>query len=496
MSGRSRRDIRRAAGFALAALIVGGCHSDSTGPNPQPTPAFVVVTPSPLLLTPRDSTQLSVGVLDKDSALITGVPVTFTSSDTSVVQVSAAGQVRAAATVGVGQVTVSAGNAHATVPIQVAGTPVLVSAQPTDTTITEGRSFQYRFRLIDSLGDSIRYAPVASFQIGDSVGLHVSAGGVVTGASGGPNTVQVRIGTLSSGILTVVVNDTNVVAHIPLAGAPYGVAVTSGGAVYVAPIIGTAIHRIALPGGTLADSATLNGGGDPAQIAFNATGDTAFVTKRAAGALAVVGLAAGAQVDSVVIPGDPYAVAVDGAGHAFVGTGNGQWLYRVDLGSRTRTDSTAVTPGVYHMAMGVGDSLVYVGLQSLGEVDEVRTATLAVKRTFTTPGKVQAVATSGDGTELYVANETGPLRIISLATGTQTDSVKTLGGSFGVTVSSDGATLGITTVSGYVYFLNRSTRALRHRVYVGGTPRLIRIDPVSGLAVIANEGGAEVDVVR
>jgi hypothetical protein len=452
----------------------------------------VVVSPATLLLTPRDTVALTVRVLTQDSALIAGATVTFASSDTTLAVVSA-GAVISKAKVGTGQITVTSGGVHATLPFQVAGTPIQVVVLPHDTTITEGQSFPVTTKIVDSLGDSIRFLPL-TIAIDDSLALQVTPLGTATGTSGGVATVSARHGLLV-GATIITVKDTNVIKRIPLGNAPYGVAAGKGGLVYVAPIIGTTVFRIGLPGGSLADSIAV-GGGNPAELTFDSAGDTLFVTKRIANVVGILSVAGHTQVDSIPIPGAPYAVLLGAGRTAFVGTGSGDQVYKVDLSTRAATDSLAVSGAAIHMAMGAGDSLFYVALAGAGSVAEVRASTMAVTRTFTgLAGTVQDVATSPDGAELYVADESAGLHVVTLADGTRT-SVTTRGGTFGVTVSPDGQTIVVGTVAGFIYFLDRSTHAIKHRVWVGGTPRLLRVDATTGLTVVANEGAGEVDVVR
>ena len=486
----------RFAGLVLAAIAVGSC-KDSTAPpsgsGSGPVPAFVVVTPALFRVSPLASVVLTVQVLDKDSALIAGATVTFASSDTTLLKVSAAGSAGARAKVGLGQITVSSGNVHTIVPFQVAGTPVQILLAPTDTTIREGGSFQYRFKAVDSLGDSIRYLPL-TFGTDDSLALQVTPAGVATGRSGGSETVDVGNGVLSEAA-TVTVNDTNVVARIPLGNAPYGVGAGAGGLVYVAPIIGTSVFRIGLPGGSLADSVVV-GPGNPSELALDSAADTMFVTKRAAGSVGIISVFAKSQVDSLIIPGEPYSVLLGAGRTAFVGTAGTSMVYKVDLSTRAVVDSLPIGGDAIHMAMGAGDSLFYVAEAGAGAVLEVDPSSMTVIRTFSSiAGTVQDVATSPDGAELYVADEAGGLHVVTLSSGSRA-TVATRGGTFGVTVSPDGQTIAVGTVAGFIYCLDRTTHAVKHRVWVGGTPRLLRVDGTTGLTVVANEGSSEVDVVR
>ncbi len=476
---------------ALAIVLATAC-SSSTTPG-GPVPAALVVSPDSVFLFRGDSVQLTVNVLDKDSTLITGVAVSFSSSDPTMVTVSNLGLVRSAGPSGKAHVTVTGAGLHRDVPVTVQGKPKTLVVNPTDTTIRQGQSYQLRTVVLDSLGDSVASQP-RTYQSQNSAIVLVSTGGVVTtGPLAGQTTIRVSSGGLTT-FTAVTVKDTNLVARVPLADAPYGVATSVTGVVYVTPIVGPAVRRVNMTTFTLSDNIPV--GGDPAQVAFNGAGDTAYVTKRASGAVGIISVATHAQIDTVVVPPSPYPILVSANGAtAYVASTNG-WLYRLDLASRTRADSAAAPPFPFHLAFGTGDSLFYVSSHDAGTVTEVRAATLATVRTFTVGGVPQAVQVSQDGAELYIADEAGPLHVWSLTSGTEIDTVHTGGGTFGVALTPDGTKLYVTTTLGKVLLVNRVTRTIIRTIVVGGTPRLVAVDPITGYAVVPNEGGGWVDIVR
>ena len=103
---------------------------------------------------------------------------------------------------------------------------------------------------------------------------------------------------------------------------------------------------------------------------------------------------------------------------------------------------------------------------------------------------------SQNGAELYVADEGGPLRIWSLTSATQIDTVATGGSTFGVALTPDGTKLFVGTTAGKILLVNRATRGIIHSINVGGTPRNIAVDPITGYAVVPNEAGGWVDIVK
>ena len=476
----------------LTITLALACNSDTTGP----TPVVLAVSPDSVFLYRGDSAQLSIAVLDKDSALITGVSVSFQSSNTAIATVSVTGLVRSPGPAGTAHitVTVTGGGLQRAVPVVVQGKPASLTLAPADTTIRQGQSYQLRAAVIDTFGDPVPGQAITYQSLNSNI-VVVSGGGLVTT---GPVPGQTKIRASSGAFVdtaSVTVQDTNIIARVSLGDAPYGVAASVNGVVYVTPIIGPAVRRLNMTTFTLTDAITV--GGDPAQVTFNGVGDTAYVTKRASGSVAIVSVSAHAQVDTVIVPPSPYPILVSANGStAYVARSTNGQLYKLDLVSRARVDSTAVPGYPLHLTFGPGDSLLYVSSHDAGTVTEIRAATLATVRTFAVGGVPQAVRVSQDGAELYIADEAGPLHIWSLTSGTEIDTVHTGGGTFGVALTPDGTKLYVTTTLGKVLLVNRATRAVLHTVIVGGTPRLVAVDPITGYAVVPNESGGWIDVVR
>ena len=113
-------------------------------------------------------------------------------------------------------------------------------------------------------------------------------------------------------------------------------------------------------------------------------------------------------------------------------------------------------------------------------------------RTFAIGGsKLQGVAASKDGTELYVADEgANVLHVVNIASGTQDTTVALGGGGFGVAVSRDNAQVYVSLPAGHVVkVIDRASRAVVQTIQTGGTPRRLGFSVAGETAVIADESG-------
>jgi len=147
------------------------------------------------------------------------------------------------------------------------------------------------------------------------------------------------------------------------------------------------------------------------------------------------------------------------------------------------------------MALHPTMSFLYVSLMDANQVVEINTQTNAIARTFSVAAVPQGVAVSLDGTELYVAQESGSLTIINLATGNQT-SVNTGVPGFGLALSPDGTQLYIAaSEAGSVIVVDRSSHAILKTITTGGEPRRVAFNASGSMAAVANDQGW-VDIIE
>ena len=474
---------------ALTACLVAACD----GATDEQGPAFLVVSPDSIQLVRGDSVRLNVAVLDADSALLTGVAVTFRSSDTSLVTVSNTGLVRSRGALGTARVSVSGGGLSTDVPAEVFGVPAAILVSPADTTIRQSASYLLRAAVIDATGDTVPGQPL-TFQSDSPSVVTISGAGLVSSAGPPGNAaIIVRSGTLQ-GFATVSVMDTSIVARLPLSGRPFGIAANGSGVVYITRADAESLARVDLP--TMAFSGAASVGVEPASVAFTTTGTTAYVANLGSENVGVVDVGTDAQTSAIPVRGNPFLVRVSPDDQLLWVTTEVDSLFAISLASSAvvhRFGLSGQSNGIaFHPS---NDSLVYASVFFVGIVHEINFKRDTVLRSFVLDGRPQAIAVSPDGAELYVANQSlSQLQIVQLQTGTLLPSVNLGAQGFDLKLSPDGVKIWV-TLAGFVKVFDRQTRALLRTITTGGSPRRLAFDPGGSTVIIANEAGW-VDFIR
>jgi YVTN family beta-propeller protein len=381
-------------------------------------------------------------------------------------------------------------------------TPAGVTLAPADTTIRQGASPQFRAAVVDSAGQTIA-GILPTMASSDTAVLTVTSSGVGhTGSKIGAATVTASL-TRLAGVDTIVllaratvtVRDSSLLARLTLAGGPLGIAIGPAGVGYVTLDQLNQVARIDLA--TPSQTATIAVGVLPSYIATNSAGTQVYVANQVSDNIGVID--AGTNVQSAVIPvhGDPLPVAVSVHDSILFTTTNANFLYKIDIGTKTVVDSLGLPATSHHLLVHPNDTLVYVATRDAGSVLEVNWRTMAVARTFTLGGRTQGMAISPDAHELYVANElSNVLHVINLTTGVVAANIPLAGGGEGLALNADGSKLYVGLVfAGKVQVLDRVARTLVKTIVTGGTPREIAVDSPRQRMIVANEAGW-IDFVR
>jgi len=454
-------------------------------------PSTITVSPNPVALQTGFSLQLSVMVTDANADPVSDPPLTFTSSNPALVTVTEDGYLTSVGGNGTATITVESGTLSTTVPVTVTQVPTTIVVSPAAMVLTSGQSQAITATVKDAAGGQIVGAPVSFVSSNPSVAT-VSSAGVVTGVGpDGGTTITVTSGALTAtvGVFVGEAPPGTVLATVPVAGAPWGAAVTATGDFFVTTV-GGAIDRGAFPTYAFPTSFAVNG--QALSIAVNAAGTKAYVAQGAdaggATGIAIVDLATNAVTDLIPIPNvtNFYVALSKDELTLFVGTDNN--LQVIDVASKTIVNDNLAVGSANAISRAPGSDLLYAAIN--GAVVEINGTTRTIARTLPVPsGSLQETAVSLDGTELYVVQEGGDLIVWDLTTNQLKQSVAGAGG-FGIGLSPDGRFLYVaTSYGGDIKVIDRASRVLLRTIATGGTPRRVAFDPASGIAMVTNENG-------
>ena len=274
------------------------------------------------------------------------------------------------------------------------------------------------------------------------------------------------------------------VDSVPLAGNPYGVAISKYGQVYVALIGGSAIARTTLAVDSFGPPIIV--GLVPPHVVFNPAGTRAYATNQAGQSMSVIDVASGVTFDTVPLSADGFNLITSRDGkQIFVSVSTGQ-VYVVNASSDAITDSIVLPPAVNGFARHPKQDVIYISSRDGGTVSEVDAASHSVLRTFPTGGRPQRLAVSPDGAELLIANEDLGLDIWNLSSGTRDTSLAMP--AYGLGLSPDGVHVYVAGgPGGLITIVDRVGRAVDTVLTVGGIPRNVVFDARGKMAIITNE---------
>jgi DNA-binding beta-propeller fold protein YncE len=283
---------------------------------------------------------------------------------------------------------------------------------------------------------------------------------------------------------------------------PFGVAVDEDGRIFISQ---TNSGRVASDLYPVTGFTTRDLGGSPTSIALLG-GGTALVTPTGPDTTdaSVIELTSDRVLAQVPLEVPAFsAVTAPDSQTAYLGTNDGRVL-EFDVASFQVTgaiDLGVVNSRVNHLALNAEGTLLYASSFTTGTISEIALASRSVARIFIVGGEPQGIAISLDGTELYVADEsgTGHINVYDLVGDTLESSIPSgatsgVGGPFGLAMSPDGATVyvGVITTEGpgLIQVIDTRTRTIERTINsCGKKPRQIAFGFSGGLAVIADESG-------
>ena len=415
----------------LVALVTGAfalgassCGSSDDGPDI----ATIQVTPNPVAIQQAQTAQLQVSVLNSAGELVTGVPVTFGSSDAEIATVSNTGLITAGHSGSV-NVVVKAADLRTTVPVTVAAVPNQVTVTPNPGVVTQTGTLQLAAVVTDLSGQPV-VNPTLIWSSSSTLLASVSTTGLVdpVGPAGQVN-ITVRSGTLSA---TVPVAITQVPTSLTVS--PNPIRIGKSGSIQLGPVVHDAVDEpivgvvfnyvssntaLAMVSGTgLMQGKGLTGTG-------NITVSSGALSTVAPFELIDVASPAGVLDQSVPTPEGmrPYGIAVSSDGQILVigssmnitGT-----MARATLTNRTFTDLPQANGGQLIADADFTSSGTTAWVSNLpgGQASKVNPANGVAS--FSTAGLAAgnrfSVQVSADGARVYVGGE-GEVAVLNSATG-------------------------------------------------------------------------------
>ena len=385
-----------------------------------------------------------------------------------------------------------------------------LAVTPTQVVLGVGMSRQLTAAVLDQSGTPVAGAAV-SYQSSDPSRASVSSDGLVSYVSEG----QAEIRVSSEDLLSVVpyngirsghpLGTTTTSTRLPgdsQGDAPFGVAVDGEGRIFISQADSGLVVSGFYPA---TDFAARDLGGAPTSIALLG-GGTALVTPTGADAseASLIELSSDRVLAQVPLEVSAFsAVTAPDSQTAYLGTNDGRVLV-FDVASSSVTGS--IDLGVpksrtNHLALNAAGTLLYASSFTTGTISEIDLASSSVARLLVVGGEPQGIAVSLDGTELFVADEsgTGHINVYDLVANNLESSISSgatssLGGPFGLAISPDGTAVyvGVITTEGpgLIQVIDVSSRRIERTINsCGSAPRRIAFGFSGGLAVIADETG-------
>ena len=285
---------------------------------------------------------------------------------------------------------------------------------------------------------------------------------------------------------------------VSLGGRPFAVAIAPSGITYVTRLDFGSLARAERPRPPF--SLVFAAGPVPSQVRMSPDGQTAYVGNQDAGTVRFINVATHQRFAVVSVgAGSILTLGVSPNGKRVYALTDHHGVYVIDAATRTLIDSIpAAATG--HILTGIAfhptARRMYVAARDAGTVTVIDTdANTVVTRYAVEGGRIQNVAISRDGAELYGTDiEQSGLVIWTLSTAPAYVELRIGSGrvrnAFDVAVTPDGGTLYVTALAdGKVYVVNRAKRTVRDSIVTGGSPRYIAFDGDGSRIVIPNESG-------
>ncbi len=394
----------------LAWLLLGGvlvsCGSDnSTGPR---VPAAIVILPNQPVIAQGLTLSLTATVVDAAGRAIPGQHVTFTSSDTAVATVNAAGLVLSRGPLSPVRITAALGSLTNFVDVAVRQRIVGVQVTPNPVILNTQFFAQLAVSIVDFAGNPVSRPGAVTFQSSDPAIAAVDANGLVQspGLLTGNVTITVRADTF---VVLVPVT----VTQIPnaLGATPHNVVMAPGSTQQLSSIVRDLSGRV-IAGAAVTFSGSIPGvfsvSSSGLITAGNSTGSGRVVASYALLRDTVgvfVGTAPpGTVLQTTPVPGAGYAAAVTANGTVIVSLAGTSTAMVGTVQSLAFSDTVIVGSEPLGVDVNPAGTLAYVALNNNSGLAVVNLATKVVTHTPVGPNgtSLLSVLASSDGQAVYV----------------------------------------------------------------------------------------------
>lgn len=291
-------------------------------------------------------------------------------------------------------------------------------------------------------------------------------------------------GTGPSGVSTLPV----LLAAHGLAGQPYGVAIASTGEAYVTRLSAGLLARVDLGGTAFTDSVAVTGSA-PTGVTFLPDPSAAFVANQGSTGVTRLDPGTNAVDTTIALAGDMFqAAAAPDGGRVYV-TGNTGMVYAIDPETDAVVDSVLLGGAPNSMTFSPDGRSMYVDNLVDGVIRRVHLATLTVDQADTLVGRLQGMAMSPDGNELWVADQDADSVYVISTTSRQVLASMWTGLPFGLAMRPGTNEVWVTTLDGYVVVFDRTTRSAVGAYPAGGVLRRIAFTADGSRAIVADATG-------
>lgn len=450
-----------AAGLSCALLV-------SCGGGAEPNEievGSIVATPNPIIVMQEQTTQLQVSVLDPDGALLSGVAVSFTSANFSIVTVSNVGLVTSVGPAGSTSISIKAGNKTQSVPVTVTATSSSIIINPEPRDLPQLGTLQLESELIDITGSPIPDAVFEYASANPEIATVSSTGLVSSVGPAGVATIVVRSGDIqAAGAVTV----QQVATSLKLT--PATVIMLKGTSVQFLTTVADAVGEpMSVDPGPVTYSASpmsllsISSLGELTAADQAGEGSVAITNGALSGSATVrvvdLGPLSGSVLHHIPVVGLAYGVALSSSG-TIVGVGVQGTLHLGSLSSASMETSTIVEDVTIGVVVNAGGDRAYVTGSGVNGLMEIDLATGQRLRTWEVGNFEQMfdAVFSPDGQTIYVAGATGTIYPINVSTFVS-----------GPTIASDGASI--------VHLLHHPTTPL---LYSSGEGHAREINTLTG----------------